>query len=106
AGDVSPEIGVLGTPVIDPITNILYVVSKSVNGSSQFFQRLHAIDLTTGKEVVTPSNINSSIPVAGTGDGSVSGRVAFDPRNENQRPGLVLSNGVVYVSWARHEIGR
>ncbi|HUB31081.1 MAG TPA: putative Ig domain-containing protein, partial [Terracidiphilus sp.] len=50
-GDIMPEVGVLGTPVIDPTTNTLYVVSKSVIASGPtFFQRLHAIDLTTGNE--------------------------------------------------------
>lgn len=102
-GDISPEVGITGTPVIDPTANTLYVVSKSVNASTQFFQRLHAIDLTTGNERVTPYSIDSSISVPGTGDGSVAGQVAFHPRNENQRPGLVLSNGVVYVAWASHE---
>ncbi len=103
-GDISPEVGITGTPVIDPITNTLYVVSKSVNASTQFFQRLHAIDITTGNERITPpQSIDSSISVAGTGAGSVAGRVAFDPRNESQRPGLVLSAGVVYVAWASHE---
>ena len=104
-GDITPEVGVTGTPVIDPSTNTVYVVSKSVsvNPSTQFFQRLHALDLTTGNEKVTPRSIDANISVAGTGDGSVGGRVAFDPRNESQRPGLVLSGGVVYVSWASHE---
>src|SRR6267378_2310768 len=103
-GDITPEVGVTGTPVIDPSTNTIYVVSKSVNPSTQFFQRLHALELTTGNERVTPPrSIDTSISVAGTGDGSVNGRVAFDPKYENQRPGLVLSNGVIYVSWASHE---
>jgi len=102
-GDISPEVGITGTPVVDPTTNTLYVVSKSVNAGTQFFQRLHAIDLTTGNERVTPYSIDSSISVPGTGDSSVAGQVAFDPRNENQRPGLVLFNGVVYVAWASHE---
>jgi hypothetical protein len=102
-GDISPEVGITGTPVIDPTTNTLYVVSKSVNASTQFFQRIHAIDITSGSERVTPGSIDSTISVPGTGAGSVSGRVAFDPRNESQRPGLVLSNGVVYVAWASHE---
>lgn len=102
-GDISPEVGITGSAVIDPTTNTLYVVSKSVNASTQFFQRLHAIDITTGKERVTPRSIDSTISVAGTGAGSVSGQVAFDPRYESQRPGLVLSNGVVYVAWASHE---
>ena len=102
-GDITPEVGITGTPVIDPTTSTLYVVSKSVNSSTQFFQRLHAIDLTTGNERVAPYSIDSSITVPGTGAGSVAGQVAFDPRNENQRPGLVLSNAVVYVAWASHE---
>ena len=103
-GDISPEVGITGTPVIDPATNTLYVVSKSVNASLQFFQRLHAIDIATGNErIAPPQSIDSSISVPGTGAGAVSGLVAFDPRNESQRPGLVLSNGVVYVAWASHE---
>jgi hypothetical protein len=102
-GDISPEVGITGTPVIDPIANTLYVVSKSVNASTQFFQRLHAIDLATGAERVAPHSIDSSISVPGTGAGSVAGRVAFDPRNESQRAGLVLSNAVVYLAWASHE---
>jgi len=102
-GDISPEVGVTGTPVVDPSSNTVYVVSKSVNANTQFFQRLHALDLTTGNERLAPKSIDSSISVPGTGDGSVNGQVAFDPRNENQRPGLVLSGGIVYVSWASHE---
>jgi len=102
-GDIAPEVGVTGTPVIDPTTNTLFVVSKSVNASTQFFQRLHALDLTTGSERVAPFSISSSISVAGTGAGSVNGQVAFDPRHEHQRPGLALSNGIVYVAWASHE---
>jgi hypothetical protein len=102
-GDISPEVGVTGTPVVDPVTNKLYVVSKSTTAGTAFFQRLHGLDLTTGNETVTPQSIDSSIVVAGTGDGAANGQVAFDPRNEHQRPGLVLSNGIVYVSWASHE---
>jgi len=102
-GDISPEVGITGTPVIDATTKTLYAVSKSVNASTQFFQRLHAIDLTTGNERIAPQSVDSSISVPGTGAGSVTGQVAFDPRNESQRPGLVLSNAVIYVAWASHE---
>ena len=46
-GDMAPEVGVTGTPVIDPAAKILYVVSKSVDATGTvFYQRLHAIDLT------------------------------------------------------------
>jgi hypothetical protein len=102
-GDISPEVGVTGTPVVDAATNKVYVLSKSAGGSHTFFQRLHGLDLSTGSETVPPQSIDSSIVVAGTGDGSVNGQIPFDPGNEHQRPGLVLSNGVVYVSWASHE---
>jgi hypothetical protein len=102
-GNISPTVGVTGTPVIDLATNTVYVVSKSVNADTQFFQRLHALDLTTGNERVPPQGIGDSITVLGTGDASVNGVLAFDPRTENQRAGLVLYDGVVYVCWASHE---
>ena len=102
-GDITPEVGVTGTPVIDPSTNTLYVVSKSMNsGRTSFYQRLHAIDLTTGNEKFGgPANITSSITFPGTGDGGLT--VSFNARQQNQRPGLALVNGVVYVAWASHE---
>ncbi len=103
-GDIQPEVGVTGTPVIDPATNIVYVVSKSVNASTQFFQRLHALDITTGSEKLNgnkPVVISASVP--GDGDGSSGGNVPFDPQNENQRSGLTLLNGVIYIAWASHE---
>ncbi len=102
-GDISPEVGVTGTPVIDPSSNTLYVVSKSVEAGTKFFQRLHAIDLTTGNEKFTgPANLSSSnITFPGSGDGGST--VSFNPQTQNQRAGLALVNGVVYVAWASHE---
>ena len=102
AGDITPEVGVIGTPVIDPTTNTIYVVSKSVIAPSTFFQRLHALDLATGNEKFSgPVAITASAP--GNGDDSSGGNVPFEPQTENQRPGLALVNGVVYVAWASHE---
>jgi len=105
SGDIAPAVGILGTPVIDGSTKTIYAVTKSENTTTlAFFQRLHAIDLTTGAEKFSgPAPINSFITVTGTGDGSSSGVVPFDAQHENQRPGLALVNGVVYVSWASHE---
>jgi Fibronectin type III domain len=102
-GDITPETGVTGTPVIDPSTNTIYAVSKSVITSGPtFFQRLHALDLTTGNEKFGgPTSITTAITFPGDFDGGTT--VAFDPRNEGQRPGLALVNGVVYVAWASHE---
>ena len=100
--DITPEIGVTSTPVIDPASGTLYLISKSESSGLLFHQRLHAIDFTTGNEKFNaPANISAS--VAGTGDGSSGGVVAFDPRSEGQRAGLALVNGVVYICWASHE---
>jgi len=104
-GDITPEVGITGTPVIDPATNTIYVVSKSYVPTSSplsFFQRLHALDLVTGGEKLGgPVSISASVP--GTGDGSSGGTLAFDPGNEHQRPGLALMGGIVYIAWASHE---
>ena len=109
SGDIEPDIGIIGTPVIDLSTKTLYVVSKSkVSGtsctpSSSCFQRLHALSLLDGSEKFGgPYSLTSSITVPGTGDGSSNGSVPFDPLHENQRPGLALVNGVVYIAWASH----
>lgn len=102
-GNISPEIGVTGTPIIDPSTNTLYVVSKSMNSNgTSFYQRLHAIDVSKGTEKFgAPANITSGITFPGVGDGGST--VSFNAQQENQRAGLALVNGVVYVAWTSHE---
>jgi hypothetical protein len=101
-GDITPEVGVTGTPVIDPVTNTLYVVSKSVVNppGSTFFQRLHAIDALTGSEKTgSPVTIAGTFP--GTGDGGST--TTFNVRQQNQRPALALVKGTVYIAWSSHE---
>jgi hypothetical protein len=102
-GDIKPEIGVTGTPVIDPVANVIYVVSKSaVNNALPIYQRLHALSLFDGSEVgPSPTNITASFSVPGNADGGSS--VTFNPQQENQRAGLALVNGTVYIAWASHE---
>ncbi len=103
-GDIQPEIGVTGTPVIDPATSTLYVVSKSEDLTNAFHQRLHALDLTTGNEKFTgPKTISASVPGMGDTNCPSTGTISFDPKTQHQRPALALSNGVVYVGWASHE---
>jgi hypothetical protein len=100
---VSPEIGVTSTPVIDRKAGahgIMYVVAMSKKGST-YFQRLHALDVTTGAELLGgPGTIQATYP--GTGDNSSGGQVVFDPAQYKERAGLLLLNGVVYTSWASH----
>jgi len=117
-GDIGRPIGIVGTPVIDPATRTLYVVAKTretvglgcSDVSPCYHQRLHALDVATGNEKFGgPADISSAIQVPGIGDTgdpatcpASAGNVPFCPLHENQRPGLLLSNGRVYVSWASH----
>jgi hypothetical protein len=89
--DISPDIGIVGTPVIDSNTNTIYVVSKSKNGST-FHQRLHALNLSDGSE-----KSGGPQEIAFTSNG-----ITFDPLRQNERAGLALVNGVVYVAYASH----
>jgi len=108
-----PIIGIMPTPVIDPTTNTMYVVARTLEGqtttcSGTYVYRLHALDITTGQEKFGgPVEIQASVP--GTGIESSSGTLSFDPRWENSRPGLLLSqaagdtNSVVYMATASLE---
>ena len=98
--DIQPQVGITGTPVIDPSSGTLYVVSATME-SGTVVQRLHALDVTSGAEKFGgPVTIAAS--VAGTGNGSVGGVLSFDSTWENQRPGLLLLNGIVYIAFASH----
>jgi outer membrane protein assembly factor BamB len=98
--DLVPEIGITGTPVIDAQAGTMYVVVRTKE-NGKFFQRLHALDVTTGAEKFGgPTVIKAK--VKGSGDGAVNGFVHFDPLRNNQRAGLLLVNGLIYVGWASH----
>lgn len=102
---IEPTIGITSTPVIDPTTNTIYVVAMSksvVNGTTTYYQRIHALDLGTGADKVAPRAIDQSITVPGVGAGSVNGVIAFDPKMYAERDALTLSNGVIYTGWTSH----
>jgi len=95
---VYPIYGINSTPVIDPTTKTMYLVTRT-NNNGTYFQTLHAIDITTGAEKFGgPVNITGSVP--GTGVGSQNGTIYFDPLKDVQRSGLLLNRGGVYVGWA------
>jgi hypothetical protein len=95
--DISPEVGITGTPVVDQASGALYVSAMTFeNGAC--VHRLHKLDITTGKEQVPPVVETATIP--GTGDDSFNGSLTFRPLTANQRPALLLLNGVVYVAFA------
>ena len=103
-GQVSPEIGITSTPVIDPAAGangIIYLVAISKDSSSNYFQRIHALDLTTGaEEFGGPVTIAAS--VMGNGAGSSNGQLPFVAKQYKERAGLLLINGVIYTTWASH----
>jgi uncharacterized protein (TIGR03437 family) len=102
--DIQTEIGILGTPVIDPAGGIIYVVNETlVNGAIAFY--LHALDLTTGGEKLSgPVEIQATVQGTGwpgTSD-PTNGQLPFNPSDHIQRPGLLLANGNVYVAFGSH----
>jgi hypothetical protein len=104
-GDLVPEIGITSTPVIDAVSGTIYVEAKTkevTNSVATFVHRLHALDLATGQEKFGgPMVIQTNVP--GTGDGNDGlGNVPFDPLRHMDRPGLLLSKGVVYLTYASH----
>ncbi len=88
---ISPEIGITGTPVIDRQrgrTGAIYFVAMSKDSSGHYHQRLHALDLRTGAELFGgPKEIAATYP--GTGDGSQGGMVIFAPGQFAERAGLL-----------------
>ncbi len=98
---VQPEIGITSTPVIDRTRGALYTVAMSKDASSNYFQRVHALDIVTGAELFGgPVTVQATYP--GTGDGSSNGQVIFNPGQYKERAGLLLSNDVLYTTWASH----
>ncbi len=101
-----PEVGISGTPVIDPITGTIYVAVKTKEvtvGVTNFVYRLHALDVTTGAEKFGgPIVIEGA--VAGVGDGFADpGIVGFLPFKHMNRPALLLVNGIVVVTFTSHQ---
>jgi outer membrane protein assembly factor BamB len=100
SNDIVPEIGITGTPVIDP-SGTLYVVSK-IKDNGEYFQQLHALDITTGSERTSSPRVIAP-KVAGRGDGHLpNGRIPFDALRQNQRAALAEVGGKIFVAFASH----
>ena len=93
--NITPTYGITSTPVIDPATNMMFVVARTKTGTTgnyTYYQTLYALDIVTGA-------ILQSVQI----QGSVSSNgktVSFNTLTENQRAGLLLANGVVYIAWS------
>jgi hypothetical protein len=93
------EIGITSTPVIDRTAGpngTLYVVSMSIDQSSNFHQRLHALDVTTGGEL-----LNGPVDIAASYT-NAAGTTTFDPSRYNERAALLLTGGTIYTTWSSH----
>ncbi len=99
-GGVFAEVGITGTPVISGKAGTLFVVAMTKE-NGQYFHKLHALDITNGKERPnSPVTIQPS--VAGSGIGSSGGQIAFQSLYQLQRSALLLLNGTVYVAFASY----
>jgi len=84
---VCPDVGITGTPVIDPVSGTLYVVARTGNYNNNpptFYQTIHELDIATGTD-----KFHADIPADAN----------FSPAKEGQRVGLLLNNGTLYVAW-------
>ncbi len=101
---VSPTIGITATPVIDRhagANGTMFLVGMSKDGQGNFHQRLHALDVTTGAELLNgPTEITATYP--GTGLGNNNGTMAFAPGNYKERAALLLLNSQLYLTFASH----
>lgn len=100
-GQITPEIGITSTPVIDRNLGAIFVVAMSKDASGAYHQRLHALSLTTGAEMQGgPVEITATYP--GTGYGSKNGIQTFAPGQYAERAGLLLMNGSIFMGWTSH----
>jgi hypothetical protein len=99
---LGPFTGITGTPVIDPSSHTIYLVAVTENKTTgTIIQRLHAIDIATGRERPrSPAVISAS--VKGKGYGNSNGIVTFEAKMQKQRAALLLFKGVVYVCWGSY----
>jgi Bacterial Ig-like domain (group 3)/MBG domain (YGX type) len=94
-------IGIIGTPVIDPDTNILYVVNghQPQSGQQSFTYYLNAIDITNGNPVNgSPKQISASYSTP-----DLNTPEMFQAKTQNQRCGLTLANGNIYMCFGSHQ---
>ena len=100
---VSPEIGITSTPVIDRsagANGTLFVVAMSKDGSGNYYQRLHALDLLTLQDRMSPMLVQAQAP--GSSPNGVNGQLSFDPGKYKERGALLLMQGQIYTVWASH----
>ncbi|HWA92314.1 MAG TPA: hypothetical protein VG889_19910 [Rhizomicrobium sp.] len=90
-----PNIGINSTPVIDPETNTLYVVTDTFEANHAVY-RVHALDPQDLSDKVAPVVVGASGKLT---DGSTYNFNAFASR---LRAGLLIANGNLYAGFASY----
>src|SRR5712671_779198 len=97
-GNPKPAQGLTSTPVIDPGSGAMYLVTAQKSSAGVFSFRLHALDITTGQERAgSPVTIHASVP--GTNSQAVNGVITLN-NSCLQRAALLLSRGTVYIGFS------
>ena len=88
-GNLVPEIGITGTPVISLDNQALYVVSEVKNqNTGSYLIELHALDLATGAEKLGgPVPISATVGGTGLGNDGHGQRAVRAPSSPIQRSG-------------------
>jgi fibronectin type 3 domain-containing protein len=112
SSDISPEIGITATPVIDPSTNTIFVENKTkevASDGTHYEHHLYAINIQNGaisNKILIADSIGDTVvsgpAVNGAGAGSSGGVLKFDSLRQMDRPGLTLVNGNIYLAYASH----
>ena len=95
---VIPETGITSTPVIafNEGRRVMYLVAMSKDNNGNYFQRLHALDITNGADISgSPTTIEATFP-------TLKGKATFEPKQYKERAALLFLGGVIYTSWASH----
>src|SRR6202790_3907407 len=85
--------GITSTPVIDPATNTMYLVAKTLLNTT-VRHHLHALDITTGYE-----QAGSPVLITATSTSNKGHITVFNSKHQKNRPGLLLLNGVLYLGF-------
>jgi len=97
------EVGIMGTPVIDPATNTIYLVAKTQEQSQSgvnYVFRLHALDIATGAE-----KFGGPVPITASVQNG-SAQVTLNTQTNQQRPGLLEANGSIFITFGSNGCDR
>lgn len=97
-GNPLPWQALTSTPTIDLASNTMYTVTAQHAAGKPGFFRLHALDITTGKEKAgSPVAIEAAVP--GTNSHAINGLVPLTTACL-QRAALLLSQGTLYIGFS------